>query len=589
MSLTPLRRAFTAAALALLPLPAVAAGVQSLDQGWSPADRTAFYTTSQGSRMMPLAWFQALERPSSQELFLTDSLALYGYLPNGGPGTLPIGFTIDSKAPGPTSVGMTCSACHTGQIDYKGQSLRIDGAPADADFGRFLRDVTDALAQTQTDGQKWNRFAGRVLGAKRNAASEKQLKADFEAFAARWTPFMNGSLPKDHWGPSRLDAFGMIFNRLTSLDVGMPQNLQPAAAPVSYPFLWNTHAQTMVQWNGAGPSGSYLKAMLRNVGEVIGVFADWSLYEFPNGQLGIKTSADFKGLQSLEEKLAALKSPLWPAGVLGPIDQAKAARGQVLYQQECASCHAVLAQRPPVKPFKIQTYDVGTDPAVVVASGRIVETGKLGSGLLPYAGMHLPPKAPATQMLAKGVIGSVLAPFSPGSHTVRGSKIAILHAAELDLENGLRRRLPWKDQTPSAADLVAELKDAYGLSAADYGVAATSAPAAGGAPAWTPPARNPAIKYESRPLNGIWATAPYLHNGSVPNLYELLLPAAQRSSTFAVGKREFDPMRVGFVTGPMDGAVFDVSKPGSSNAGHEYGGTLSEVDRQALLEYLKSL
>jgi len=95
--------------------------------------------------------------------------------------------------------------------------------------------------------------------------------------------------------------------------------------------------------------------------------------------------------------------------------------------------------------------------------------------------------------------------------------------------------------------------------------------------------------YKARPLNGIWATAPYLHNGSIPNLDELLKPAADRSPKFHVGSREFDPTRVGFQTDK--GFLFDTSLPGNSNQGHEYGTDDMKDDqkRAALLEYLKSL
>ena len=100
------------------------------------------------------------------------------------------------------------------------------------------------------------------------------------------------------------------------------------------------------------------------------------------------------------------------------------------------------------------------------------------------------------------------------------------------------------------------------------------------------------LAYKARPLNGIWATAPYLHNGSVPNLYELLLPASSRSKKFRVGRREFDPVRVGFATGeypPGFGSELDTTIAGNRNTGHEYGTDLSEDDRMALVEYLKSL
>ena len=56
------------------------------------------------------------------------------------------------------------------------------------------------------------------------------------------------------------------------------------------------------------------------------------------------------------------------------------------------------------------------------------------------------------------------------------------------------------------------------------------------------------LEYRARPLNGIWATAPYLHNGSVPNLREMLTPAAQRSKIFYMGNWDFDPVTVGYET-----------------------------------------
>ena len=100
--------------------------------------------------------------------------------------------------------------------------------------------------------------------------------------------------------------------------------------------------------------------------------------------------------------------------------------------------------------------------------------------------------------------------------------------------------------------------------------------------------------YEARVLYGIWATAPYLHNGSVPNLWELLKPAKERISTFKVGSRIFDPKSVGFVTDqtPYTNGVF-VTDPsnanGNGNGGHEYGTSLTDDERWALIEYLKTL
>jgi hypothetical protein len=101
--------------------------------------------------------------------------------------------------------------------------------------------------------------------------------------------------------------------------------------------------------------------------------------------------------------------------------------------------------------------------------------------------------------------------------------------------------------------------------------------------------RGPA-KYSARTIKGAWATAPYLHNGSVPTLDDLLKPAKDRPKTFSIGSHQYDVAKLGLL--PNDkGAVFDTTKPGNSNAGHEgekYGTTMSQAERKDLLEYLKS-
>ena len=102
--------------------------------------------------------------------------------------------------------------------------------------------------------------------------------------------------------------------------------------------------------------------------------------------------------------------------------------------------------------------------------------------------------------------------------------------------------------------------------------------------------------YAAPPLSGLWASAPYLHNGSVPTLAELLKPAAQRRPRFKVGV-EYDLVAVGLAEA-QPGAGVDAEvvttgcenrDSGNSRCGHEYGTTLGKEEKEALLEYLKSL
>ena len=114
-------------------------------------------------------------------------------------------------------------------------------------------------------------------------------------------------------------------------------------------------------------------------------------------------------------------------------------------------------------------------------------------------------------------------------------------------------------------------------------------------------------QYRARPLDGVWATAPYLHNGSVPSLRAMLTPQKDRPKTFCVGSRQFDPKDVGLKADVFPCAVglttFDVSELGNSNRGHSFEGTETDVrklppgvfgreltatERDDLVEYLKT-
>ncbi len=102
--------------------------------------------------------------------------------------------------------------------------------------------------------------------------------------------------------------------------------------------------------------------------------------------------------------------------------------------------------------------------------------------------------------------------------------------------------------------------------------------------------------YANAPMDGLWLRAPYLHNGSVPTMWDLLQPAAQRPKTFWRGNDRYDPRALGFVADQAaengrDFFLYDTSVPGNSNRGHEgerYGTALSDSQKWALIEYLKT-
>jgi hypothetical protein len=553
-------------------------------QGWSAADRETFYTTGQGSHMIPFVWFKALRQAGTDQPFMADQLARYGYLrkPNNVD-DLPVGFVVEAKT---GQLGMTCAACHTNQLEYQKDgvthALRLDGAPALADFQQFLLDLTEAGRDTLNDASRFDDFAKAVLGSDATPDKIAQLRVEFGPWVRQFGDFMDASLPSSPWGPGRIDAFGMIFNRVAARDLGLERephnNFRAADAPVSYPFLWNASRQDRTQWNGGVPNGLFVEALARNTGEVLGVFADFTPRREPPFNPFIDfsdNSADFVGLQRLEEHIAKLQPPPWPHDIW-PIDDTLVAKGRALFEANCArGCHEekVTADGTWVTPV----LPVGTDPKMAVNAGRKSFTGLLlGTPLPPpKLGLFLP-SAPTADILAISVIGSLKDEAMAAFLQDRTEQSGMWQAIRKDLASLLPEKKP---------------EDLPGLGLSDVQLVLARINLRLAALFQATPAHP---SYESRVLRGIWATAPYLHNGSVPSLWELMLPPERRSTTFKVGSRKFDPKNVGYATNetPFKSGIFVVdphNSNGNGNGGHDYGRDLSDEDRWAIVEYLKTL
>jgi mono/diheme cytochrome c family protein len=577
--------------------PSAAPVVSYAAQGWSDADRNTFYTTSQGSHMMPYAWFKALRRVDVDQSFAADQLRRYGYLPSSAsasnPEGLPVGFVIDGMS---GQIGMTCAACHTAQLEYTKDgathALRLDGAPANADFQQFLADLVAASRATLTQPDRFDTFAKAVLGSGFTAAKAGQLKDGFAKWTAQFGEFMDKSLPALPWGPGRLDAFGMIFNRVAARDLGVANNFRVANAPVSYPFLWNASLQDRTQWNGGVPNGLYIQALGRNTGEVFGVFADFTPKRLAPPLLlpavidYSHNSASFAGLQTLEEKIVSLRSPPWPREIFG-LNDGLVEVGKPLFEKNCAECHGV--QVSPDLPWLWRTpvKAVGTDPKMADNSVLKSDAGLLTGALMPppAIGARIPKQAKTADLLANVVVGSLIAEaiIPPIPSPAKLVQSGVFRAIRKDFtehlpDENLDALLDPKLSNPARAAAMIRIGAFINARLSNM---------------FTPPANVSGPAYESRVLTGIWATAPFLHNGSVPNLWELLMPPKDRKTAFMVGSRVFDPIKVGYATDetPFKNGAFaadPANANGNGNGGHDFGTTLSEEERWAIIEYLKT-
>lgn len=555
-----------------------------MSQNWSSVDREWFYGFSQGSQIIPYDWYLALEQKDSSTLFRADGLARFGYLPRPftprNPDALPVGFTADTDNRG-LWFGMNCAACHVNRVSYQGHIYQVDGAPGLGDLGALISAIADSLDATLADPAKFQRFYNRIH-AHNPALSQAALRTQLEQGASAFRKFVTQSTPADAWGPGRTDAFGMIFNRVTAIDLNNDRNSQIPNAPVSLPFLWTTSRQDKVQWNGMVDNVSWYARLGRNVGQVLGVFGQVpGLRDAPSyASMKLRNSVHTGALLLLDMRIKDLTSPGWVGPPVSSSDPVTL-HGKEVFQHTCAACH-----------IDASSTEASRDSASRWPCPSWTDTPKVSDDLLPVCLTPMT-KLGTDSLMNDNVVRyraetGVLDGYRPlpsftalGESELRGDILspvvigAILNPAPIPASSPVPQP-PQPDE-----DLLGTItiKTRLLLATAGGSMPATYIPTA---------AELSKMVYKGGPLNGIWATAPYLHNGSVPTLADLLKPAAERPKTFWVGNRELDADNVGFVSS-SGRFLFDTAKAGNSNAGHEYGARLPEADKAALIQYMKTL
>lgn len=508
----------------------------TVEQGWDDSTRQQVRFTSFGSRLLPYDWLLALEQADSDARFLAPQhMAAMGFLAESAhahnPDGLPVGFTRE-EANGRPWIGLGCAACHTGEVHFRGQRVRLDGGSGLIDFTGFEAALVAALQATGQDAAKFARFA-KALSVR--PGTEAQLKTELIAQTTALQARHQLNFTAVPYGHGRLDAFGQIFNAVAVQFLAQPSNRRAPDAPVSFPVLWDAPHLDVVQWNGSAPNAGP-GPLLQNITTALAVYGNADLIGH-DGHAGYPSTVNIDNLGKIQNWLYQLKSPQWPDAVFGALDSTRQQRGSALYAQHCLGCHALVNRDDHARKVKATltpASEVGTDPRMVNNFLAATATsGELqGRKLMVLAGETLGEQAPTIQLTVHVAVGAAL-------------------------------RHPLETIRATVEDYHAVYK-ANAEQHPDY--------------------------YKARPLDGIWSSAPYLHNGSVPTLHELLLPPAQRSRQFQVGDREFDPEQVGFVrVSNAPHSLFDTALPGNDNSGHLYGTALSVQERRDLLEYLKSL
>ncbi|HEU4997168.1 MAG TPA: c-type cytochrome [Gemmatimonadaceae bacterium] len=442
-------------------------------------------------KVLPQAFPEYLPRTAdstgaSKGIQPAQDYTVFGFVQEPGR-PMPIGFSVRRDVVPRT--GMNCAVCHTG--NWK---TRPDDTPppllgmgaSNLDIGAFFTFLFTAARDSRFSGDYLLPFMEKedpsLNAVDRAMYSRLIIPGMKKALVKRGTmfaQFFSGVRP--YFGHGRVDAFNPL--KLSYLVAHYPGGIPDSEAigTADFPALWNQKLRSGfgLNWDGNSP-----RARDRNVGAAFGAGAS-------------PETIDLAAVDRVNEYLQTLDAPAYPFSITH--DSMQLARGSRVFQQTCASCHAVGG----AKLGKVEPWEsVKTDPSRLHSY-----TPKFNQELLDMGAGH-----------------------------------------------------DWK---------ITSMVKTNG--------------------------------YVNAPLDGIWARAPYLHNGSVPTLWDLLTPDDKRNggkTTFWRGSGLYDTVNVGIRTDVSQmsngrrATLFDVTLAGNSNKGHSgayYGTALPVADKRALIEYLKTL
>jgi hypothetical protein len=434
-----------------------------------------------GGSLPPYWVFRSLPSVCSEKL--PQGYSTFGLISEEGH-DLPIGVSRRRRL-GIDQVGLNCAACHTGTVRETPNAPPqiVLGMPANRlDLQGFIEFVLECSLDQRVNASA---ITGRLPEeggpslferALLNFGFIERLKITTLNLRNRIAPVLGTNVPR--WGRGRVDT----FNPYKSIQFNWDLSKVPPGELIGasdYPSIWNQKPREGMHLHWDGDNDSVDE---RNLSAALGA--------------GVTpVTVDHDNLKRVRDWIWTLPAPKYPY----PIDQALAARGAPLYQQQCANCHGDHRFRDGVvsgsRVGQVETIGtIGTDPY------------RLNSYTLAFASNQY-----------------ALYPDSPYRFT------------HFRKTNG----------------------------------------------------------YANHPLDGIWLRAPYLHNGSVPTMRDLLEPPASRPAAFYRGYDVYDQAKLGFVSDVPEAddqlfSRYDTSVPGNSNAGHVYGTTLPDEDKRAIVEYLKT-
>ena len=512
----------------------------NLQQCWDKSDQVRFYTTNQGSQIAPYDLIKHLEMPASTDKFFARAnFERWRFLTLEKTDRDQDSDVDQSLQDWP--LGFAINKISSGKEAWRGEWLGVTCAACHTTqieyHAKKLR-IDGAPTMANVNQFLWDLQAALRATYEDGLKNGDKFKRYAQNFPGEWDKALLARLghavtEHDMWHARNDPPTPPGFARLDAVGIIFNQLIYMSGNQPVGSFKTDAPVNFPFLWDTSHHNQTQWDGvspalpMVRNAVQGIGAFAK---YNPDAGWFEEPSTISLSNQRTLQKLVSKLRSPAWPQDILGTIDHKQAELGEIVFEKKCANCHAEQKREEPLKYIKMTmtpVKELKTDSNMVTNADHRQLQDKNGE----KTDVHLATKPVSLDIMFSS---SHVGEFFPFVGEVIS---AFVH---------------WGSNFG---------KDEFG------------------------------DRYKGRPLDGIWATAPYLHNGSVPNLYQLLVPSERKP--FYVGSRQFDPKHVGFVTDDTSGTLLDTSISGNLSTGHDdtiYGGALDiEKEVWPLIEYMKTL
>jgi hypothetical protein len=580
----------------------------------SPQRLAAFYHEPEGSEVLPLFLlrFRHLRQEDGKQFM--ENLERFGLLGDPtsetNPEGIPVGMTVDRPRDvsflGLQMVGFNCAACHVGELEADGHWIRVVGAPSRFDIKRFYREFAQAaLPFTKSVKEAWPVYqafanaravtpgAGAATVDRAPSRSAAESLETFDPLSPE-TPFERGvaaELQKQFELATAGDSESPVRPKTLALDPELSGRH----------FRARDGAHSLLEGKAAQGGDSARDAELPVGVKSITPAARTAAFRDMLSEFGDVVRLLWARVR-LAQQLGGTSDAVDPGP--GRVDAFVTAKNIMFGTTDPTNSPVSFPHIWDIEKLEWLHWDGNTNSLMERNMGQAVGLGAVvdkqgNSTLLPrrihalelWARKLDPPKWPFALDRAKAQRGHAhFTTHCARCHDNADAGSVVTPLAEIGTDRHRAENFgATVNGTPLPAALARLLETVKRQAYRDTVPRVTPQEESDFEAGRTPVVWRATLGYANRSLRGIWATAPYLHNGSVPTLADLL-DLESRPATFPVGHRAFDVQKVGLLIDnrPETVATFNTSKPGNSNAGHSFGNKLTSVEKSELVEYLKT-